>query len=219
MKRLMFAAVLAAFMAGFGSAQRLNTRGDLNAILGTSTLDDFETYRIADGSADNMGTFTLNSASLVNGQGPGLVNPGASYMDPSQAQLQWNGNQYFALNTKTILSNGTTGEIDILYSSFTQAFGVDLQNFSGFPYDATVDVFNGNSMVGTFNLSLSGGGGETMFAGWRNDGGITAAKIHSANYPWSPIIDNSQYGTTVPEPTTLAVLGIGALVLLRRRKK
>ncbi len=198
-------------------AQVISTRGDLNSILTSSTTDDFETYRVADGGADVMNTAFLDSNSVVNNQGPGLVNPGASYSDPSNSGLQWNGFNYYGQTSKDILSNGA-GTIQIDYANFTQAIGLDANNFAGYAYSGSMEVWNGNTLVDTVNFNLGGGSGESVFLGYRNDSGITRVVVTSPTYSWSPLIDNHTYGV-VPEPASLAVMGLSALALVRRRRQ
>lgn len=212
---LVVSAVAASSLAG---AQQINTRAALNALLVSSTTDDFESFAIGVGGAVNLDVSILDSSSIANGQGPGLVNPGAKYSDPSSTQLQWNGDQYFGLNTKTLLSNGASGDIRIDYANFTQAMGVDVKVFSGFGFQGTMDVYNGANLVGSVNLSLAGNAGEFFFAGYQNAAGITHVVVKSPTWSWSPIIDDHTYGV-VPEPATIVALGAGLAALLRRRRK
>lgn len=208
----------ASAIVGAANAQQVLTRTNLNSLLASSTTDDFERY-FPGSSADVMNSPTLDSTSIINGQGPNLVNPGAKYLDATQNNLQWNGNSYFGINTKSILSNGG-GAIQIDYAGSVQAMGLDARVFQGFGYSGVMDVYNGASIVGSITFSMVGSAGESVFLGWQNSGGITKAIVHSSNFSWSPIIDDHTYGSTstVPEPATFAVLGIGALVLIRRRR-
>lgn len=209
---------LTMLMSVAATAQVIGDRATLNALLVSSTTDDFETYRVAVGSAENLDIWSLDSTSIANGQGPGLVNPGATYSDPSAAQLQWNGDTYFGLTTKTILANGVNGAIRIDYANFTQAMGLDAENFGGYPYDGSMQVWNGATLVDTVNFSLGGGTSEFKFVGYRNDAGITHVILSSPNYNWSPIIDDHTYGV-VPEPATLLALGAALAAMVRRRRK
>lgn len=198
-------------------AQQIGDRATLNSLLASSTTDDFESYNISSGSATGMNVTFLDSLTIVNGQGPGLVNVGATYSDPSILQMQWNGDQYFGLNSKTILSNGSTGAIRIDYSGGVHAMGLDARAFSGFGYSGVMDVYNGATSVGSIGFSLTNGGSESVFLGWQNGGGITHVIVSSGAFSWSPIIDDHTYGA-VPEPMTMAVLGAGLAFLSRRRK-
>lgn len=216
MKKNLLLLGLAAVAAG-ANAQQIADRATLNSLLTSSSTDDFEKYDVAVGFADNLDTAVLDSNTVTNGQGPGLVLPGATYTDPSGVHLQWNGDQYVGMNSKTLLSNGTTGDIRMDYSGFVQAMGVDVKVFAGFGFDGQVDFFNGTQLLGTVKVSLAGLAGESVFAGWQNAAGITNVMVSSANYPWSPIIDDHTYGV-VPEPATLSALGLGILALAKRRR-
>jgi hypothetical protein len=220
MKRtLIFLGLLS--IAGISSAQQVATRANLNSLLTASTTDDFEKYSIVAGGADTTDAISMDSTTVVNGQGPGLVNAGATYLNPGGSHIQWNGDQYFGINTKSILINGNDGAIEIDYANPTQAMGLDADNFQGFGYSGIMDVYSGATIVGSLNFSLSGAAGETTFLGWQNTGGITKVVVHSGNFGFSPIIDNHTYGTisTVPEPASICAIGFGALALLRRRRK
>ncbi|MBL1216632.1 MAG: hypothetical protein D8M59_03975 [Planctomycetes bacterium] len=179
-------------------AQQIPDRATLDAMLGANKIeDDFENYNVAFGGAENLDTYTLDSSTVANGQGPGLVNAGATYSDPSATQLQWNGDTYFSLQTRTLLANGSLGSIDIKYDANCSAMGIDLRAFSGYGYSGTVDIYDlGGSLVGSVPFSLSSGGAENAFVGWQHDPGISYVSIYSSNFGWSPVIDNHAYGTT-----------------------
>jgi hypothetical protein len=82
-----------------------------------------------------------------------------------------------------------------------------------------VQFFNGASVVGTVSQAVVGTAAN-FFAGWQNAGGITSVRITEPTGENGLVggIDNVRY-TTVPEPATLAALGLGLVALLRRRKK
>jgi hypothetical protein len=204
-------------LAGSAAADVIPDRATLDAILGgNQILEDFESFDIAAGAAASLDVFSLDSTTIAGGQGPGLVEPLATYLDPSRVQLQWNGDTYFGLESKTLLANGATGDLWIVYDTPMRAIGLDLRAFSGFGWTGAVDVYSpGNVLLGTINASLATGGAENVFAGWEDVGGIGHIEISSPNYSWSPVIDNHGYG--VPAPGAIAVLGLGAI--LRRRTR
>jgi hypothetical protein len=96
--------------------------------------------------------------------------------------------------------------------------GVDVENFDGFGYSGTMEVYNGATLVDTVAMTLGGSSGEFVFMGYQNAGGITHVIFDSPTYSWSPIIDDHTYGA-VPEPTTIIALGAGLAALLARRRK
>ena len=207
-------------MSAAANAQQIATRANLNSLLATSTTDNFEALNIFPGTGVNMGVSSLDSTTVIGTQGPNLVKPGATYRSTTGTNLQWNGDTYYSLVTETILANGPNGSLEIDYANATQAMGLDANNFQGYGYSGTMSVYNGTSLVGTLNFSLSGNGGETAFLGWQNASGITKVVLSSPTYTWSPIIDNHTYGTfsSVPEPGSLLVLGMGAVMFVRRRR-
>ncbi len=207
--------------AASAPAQQILTRANLNSLLTSSTSDGFETFNIPVSNAATTDVTSMDSTTVVLGQGPGLVNPGATYLSTDGKPIQWNGDQYFGINTQSILINGDNGQFEIDYSAATQAMGLDARCFSGFGYSGTMDVYNGATLVGTMNFSLPGNAGDTTFLGWQNSGGITKVVISSGAFPWSPIIDDHTYGTinTVPEPASMAAIGLGLVALIRKRRK
>ncbi|MBI1331981.1 MAG: PEP-CTERM sorting domain-containing protein [Armatimonadetes bacterium] len=216
-----FALFILTGIATAANAQQILTRGDLNSILSTSTTDDFETFNVADQDATTLfGNSVLDSTTTYDSQGPNLVHSGAFYVDSSEYDFQWNGDHYFGLNSKTLVANGTSGGVEIVYNTPVGAMGVDAMAYSGYGYAGTMKVYSGVNLLGTVNFSLSGTAGETVFLGWQSTQLITSVSISSPAYSWSPIIDNHTYGSvgTVPEPASMAVLGLGALALVRRRR-
>jgi hypothetical protein len=217
MRHILFVLVACALLlTGTATAQRIPDRATLDNLLGgNKILEDFEKFSIDYGGAANLDVFSLDSKTISNGQGPGLVQPGATYLDPSQVHLQWNGDGYVGLKTKTLLANGGGGGIGITYDAAVIAMGIDLRAFEGYGYQGNIQVYDTkNNVVGSEQFSLSNGGGENYFFGWQYAGGIGRILVSSAAFSWSPVIDNHEYG--VPEPTTLILLALGGLAARRR---
>jgi hypothetical protein len=182
--------------SGAANAGVVPNRATLNSILGGGqVLEDFESYSVATGTAEGLGVFSLDNTTVANGQGPGLVEPGATYLDPGQINLQWDGDQYFGLDTKTLLASGNDGTLVITYGAPVRAMGVDLLGFQGFGWSGQMDVYGpGNVLLGTVPATINSGGSERVFAGWEDAGGIDRVEIQSSDYVWSPIIDDHGYG-------------------------
>ncbi|MBL1216633.1 MAG: hypothetical protein D8M59_03980 [Planctomycetes bacterium] len=186
------------FAAGYchapAAAQQITDRATLNSLLGPNiTLDDFEAFDVGDGAAFIIDASTLDSTTVTNGQGPGLVNPGATYVSINGRRIQWNGNAYYGLPTKTILTNEF--QLDIYYDDLPQAMGVDVHAFEGYPYRGAADIYDAaGALVGTVDFSLTSGGPETEFVGWQHDEGIAHVVIRNTDWTWSPIINDHAYG-------------------------
>ncbi len=187
------AAILGACSAMSLGDGQIPDRATLDSILGANqTLEDFETFVITDGGAVNLDVNPLDDTSIANGQGPGLVEDGATYRATTNV-LQWNGNAYFNLQSKTFLANGE--ELEITYDPIVTAMGIDARAFQGYGYSGTMRVYDaGNNLVGTINFSLSSGGAENVFLGWEVSAGISRVTIDDLSHPWSPVVDNHGYG-------------------------
>lgn len=190
-------------------------RDTLNTILGDNqVLEDFESFNIGNGDATCLNVSVLDHMTITNGQGPGLVEPGAVYQDPSEDAICWNGHDYYGLETKTIEARGSTA-IEILYTTDIQAMGLDLRAFVNYGYSGAVDVYDTAAvLVSSTGFTLNNGGPENVFFGWQHEPGIGRVVVRSSAFSWSPLIDNHGYG--IPEPGTVLLVGLGGLVLRRR---
>lgn len=207
---LIAAPVLAQQVAPYGDARRplvmppsdtktvlpagfIGSRSELDALLGGGgKTDGFEGFNIEDFGATNTDAVTLDENSIVNGQGPGLVNDGATYI--TSLQVQWNGNGYFNLPSRTILSNSGDNSITIRYDEMTQAMGIDLLAFNGYGDTATVEIFDlAGAPIASANVTIPGDA-TPLFIGYQHDDGIGSVRLTHTNWPWSPVIDNHSYG-------------------------
>lgn len=206
--RLTVLAAVTVTMAANGSAGEIFSQSELSTLLGGNlTMEDFEGNGLL-GSGQISGSF-LNSTAIFGGYGPGLVQAGVDY---SSQALFWNDNGYFGLNTRTLgdASGWRNYETTITYTAPVTAFGFDMQGYSGFTMTGSVTVYDTSNNVLTVN-SVNGG-----FFGWENLGGIGRVVVSADNDGYI-MIDNHGYGA-VPEPASLAVLSLGALAALRRRR-
>ncbi len=211
-----------------GIAAVIPDRTTLNTLLsGGGTTDDFESYNVADGSSSvDTSVGSLGSTTLVNGQGPGLVHSGATYVFTGSF-IQWNGNNYFGLNTKTILC-GPSQILEIDYTSPVIAMGIDLEAFSGFPDSVTAKVYGPGGLIFT-SSPISVNGPSPVFFGYQDPGGIVKVIFTGSAYSFSVIIDNHTYGGSPPAsvPTMtewgmimfMVLAGLGAIYYLRRERR
>ena len=81
----------------------LTSRGALNTLLGSNAVNEnFEGLSVPNGTTTNVGV-TLDSTTVVNGHGPGLVVPGFQLQDTAAGSvILWQGNNDFSLPTETI---------------------------------------------------------------------------------------------------------------------
>jgi hypothetical protein len=218
-RRIRFADLAAALLlaappvlaqSGCGADGQIQTRADLLARLGThAVIEGFEGYSIAPGFAELVHLACIDNSSIAQGQGPGLVQPGASYCDPGGISIAWNGDQYYQLTTKTIESDSAS-TLRITYTQPVTAMGVDLLAFFTFPYSGTATIYDtANQVVGTVQFTLTIGGSERVFVGWAHAAGIGRVDIFSSGYTWSPVIDDHVYGNCGPALLTPFCFGDG----------
>lgn len=169
-------------------------RATLDSLLGGGqTLEDFESFAVGDGAATSLDVAMLDDSTITNGQGPGLVEAGATYVASTNV-LQWNGHNYFGLPTRTFLANGE--RLEITYDPPVTAMGFDVHAFSGFGYSGTMTVFDlNNTNVGVANFTLNSGGTETVFIGWEHSAGISRIVLDDLAHSWSPVINDHGYGS------------------------
>ncbi len=200
-------------------AEQIQTRAELNTILGSAAItDDFEIFQQVAGS---FVTFEgdLDSTRIIEGQGPNLVNPGASY---GPGQSGW-ANYLYAAGYQGLPSQMFQSEsksFDIRFSSPVYAAGVDITSFYTGGMATHVFFFFENS---TFvDVPFIARAGQTDFVGWREEGGIYSIRVwNEGSGANSPLLDNSTYGgTPVPErPTATPLCGLCAAFLRRRKPR
>ena len=203
----------------------ISDRTQLNTILGGSGVtENFENYNVPDGNGDGLQA-TLDSSTVVNGQGPGLVVNGVTFVAGS-SNLQWNGANYFGSPSKELVALSQPMNID--FSVPVNAFGLDLRAFTGFGDTATVTIFGTDDSTVLDTISPIGlaGTGVPVFFGYQDIAGIGKIELTQQSGFWSPMIDNLTFGqsaaASTPEPSTvlgLGLLGLGALVKRQLKPK
>ncbi|GMU36459.1 MAG: hypothetical protein KJ057_07450 [Phycisphaerae bacterium] len=168
------------------------SRSELEDLLvGGGTKDDFERYSIADGNSQGMRVFDLSDTTIVNGQGPGLVNDGAIYF--SAGELFWLGNGAGGVPTKTIVA--VRFSMAVAYDIPAQVMGFDLHALAGSPSTTKVEAFSPNGQsLGSTTVTVPDDG-TPVFVGFRHDAGIGVIEFSNLNRNHSPIINDHQYGS------------------------
>jgi hypothetical protein len=186
-----------------GPDGQILTRADLNTRLGAGQiLEHFEAYSVVSGGSDVLNVACLDSTGTAHSQGPGLLQAGATYCDPTGHALQWNGDQYYQLATKSLLADAATGELGIQYTVPVNAVGFDVCGFVGYGHTGTATFFDlANVQIGSVAFQIVNGGSERFFVGFAHAAGIGRVSIASSTFAWSPLIDDHGYGTCAATTT------------------
>ena len=182
-------------LAPSASAQRINNRAELNALLGgNQTMEDFESFNLPYDTFVFLGQ-TLDDTSVVQGQGPGLVADGATYSAPG-ANVVWLGVDRFDPDSRTIQMQGSsTGPAQrITYTPPVSAMGLDVINapISYYGTDGvSVAVFDtSGALVGSFTEDLDSQRGSRNFIGFQHSAGIGFVELRNVLDPdFGPTID------------------------------
>ncbi len=156
------------------------------------TWETFQRYAPPTGGAIGLGQSTLDSLTVANGQGPGLVTPGVTYTSDTGAQLQWNDAGYFGLTTRKIMSRDST--LHIVYDPPAYYVGLWMSAFDGYPDVATVWVYDtsGNKIFGYVDVPIPGAIPPVPYY-FASQGGIGAVTITGSAHGWSPLLDDHSF--------------------------
>jgi hypothetical protein len=186
------------------------SRAQLNYLLADGAItDDFETLEVADSSMIECGVSLLDETTVVAGQGPGLVSPGAAYFS-LRAPITWMGNYYqgFPMTRTLIAWNPSPPSITMapqLFFGFQIAYsppapqlvGVDMLALAQLDY-LTVEIYGpADELVQEIVIDTQQVGvGRAYFFGYRHDEGIGKLVIKNTKFGTvlGPNIDNHTYG-------------------------
>jgi hypothetical protein len=161
--------------AGVAVADYITDRGTIYAILGAGAVtEDFETYLIDPGDLKKLYVPILDSTTIVNGQGPGLVKQGATYVSGSGVtgdKFIVMGDGREGLVTQTLaafINHQVPTTMTIEYHPPVLAMGLDLLDFGGFSHTTTVSVFDPTgALIESFDIFINGPTG--VFFGYEAD--------------------------------------------------
>lgn len=219
---LLFSTMLVLAIGHPLKAGEISSQAALETVLGgVGTLETFQGFSVASGNAASIGCATLNSSAICSGQGPGLVVPGIDITFGSGGG-QWDGANYYGSTSEEILSGSPAGQpLAVTFTTSVSAFGVDLRAFAGFPATATVTILglDDTTVIGTISGVSLGTDGIPVFVGWEDTSGIGEVEFTQSGQAWSPIIDNLQFGTAVPEPASSVLFGVGLTLIAALRQR
>lgn len=213
--------LLAAAAAIPAQAGQLFSRNEVEFLLnGKGVLDDFETFSIPDDTSFALGVSQLDDQTVVQGQGPGLVNPGCRY-SAINAPLCWMGAFYAGYPlTRTLVawyppaalapeSPQLFRGIYIIYDAPVQVTGIDLLRFTDDNVGLiTVEVYDKDgTQLEDVSVDIVDRGSPAFF-GYRHDYGLGYLVIKNTKFggdPTSPNVNDHIYGnvdTTPVEPSS-----------------
>src|SRR3989338_7349334 len=113
-------------------ADVLSDRATLDGILGSGAVtEDFESFQIDNGNAvvELGSNYILNSSTIYQGQGPGLVIDGVNFI--GETGIQWNGKDWFGQNSRNVLSAYSDRKTSTIYQGQGPGLVIDGVNFIG----------------------------------------------------------------------------------------
>lgn len=137
----------------------------------------------------------------------------------------WSGN--FAQRDRLIWTRDSGSSLSLRFSNTMFAAGAQIQRDTYGAFTATIEAFDAlGDSLGSFNVAGNSDGASdnsAIFVGVASAQGDIARLVYTMDGGQSQgddfAINEVALNQCVPEPGTIAALGLGALVLLRRKRK
>lgn len=176
-----------------------------------TAMDAFELFEgatISVGSAVMTGLTALDDNSiLANGDGPGLVQDGCTYLGPGG--LQWNGDDYYGQISKTLFSTG--GSLTMEYDYLQNGVSFTLSAFEGYGDTVSVTAYDGLGGVLQTISSISLPNHAARVPVELTANGIARVVVSGGTtWGWSGLIDNHDYDDAPPSIDQFETFGIAA---------
>ncbi|RYG42642.1 PEP-CTERM sorting domain-containing protein [bacterium] len=182
-----------------------NSSVTLSVYLSTTNVGPTTSYGTLVGYTTTTGGAGFNATPIANG-----ITPGATAFAPESAGALTNSRNAGASNTVGgVRTYGVNNESALIAGTFPSADATPRRL-----YDITLNV--GDLAIGTVRpISMEADSSSQTFTNF-----VTTLNGSTTNYlyPNSRYVANLVVGSPVPEPASLAALGLGALALLRRRR-
>lgn len=115
---------------------------------------------------------------------------------------------------RVLTANDYDPTATILTLTFSQpiiTFGAELEPDPFEVHNISADFFNGNVLVGTISIDVDGNGGARLFAANATGGDVFTSVTFTSDADFA--LAQFRYNL-VPEPSTWAMMGLGAVMLL-----
>ena len=176
-----------------------NSTAPNGTVLGT--VETFEAFPIAPGTAANINCPVLNATAICSSEGPGLVVSGVNFVFDGWG-AQWDGAGYYGAPSREFVAIRKPLTVD--FTTPVTVFGIQLRALARYGATASMTVYglDDSTVIGTLSgIELSTRGVPRLVA-WQDQGGIGKVVLSQFDQPSSPVIDNLNFADP---PANLAI--------------